>query len=510
MAGERPRSLPQGDIRRQHSGSNSLTPEMSGEMGSEMARVASLFHQFTPANRGQYLPGMEYELSSPLFSEETNLVLVSNGGGGSLTLEEVSGSTNEIKDDLEARWHRIQKTSAKDSKPPLFIIFGDGNGRQHPFSLTEELFQQVSTTCQLPEAFAPAVSYNNGIMTYFVEYEEGESEIPEALSIFILSPHAPYFDISAFLRVNIHTGATGGMVFGSEGRDIASYFPAAALSHGGILDSPFATLAFLLRYFGTRAECWRHAFDERVVKVEKATRATSDAILSPTDDPADDAKLASEVKQAHACGTDLMMLGFLLQFEVDLGGFFEKIFGEYENLRSRAGLEDYHGPRARDAFKQQLALLRSMGRSREQQTLVLRSRLQGQTNLLYSLISQRDTRIGLTIAEQSREIAEQSKQAAFSANQESKTVRTIAVMTLVFLPTTLIATIFSTGVFDLSDRSGDASGNVVAPLWWVFVLVSLVFTGLVVLIWWIWNRRTSQGLLGERGDSSIALQDLEV
>lgn len=51
---------------------------------------------------------------------------------------------------------------------------------------------------------------------------------------------------------------------------------------------------------------------------------------------------------------------------------------------------------------------------------------------LYSMISQRDSRINLTVAHDSKTIAA-------AAMRDSKAMRTVAVLTLVFLPATLIA-----------------------------------------------------------------------
>ena len=53
--------------------------------------------------------------------------------------------------------------------------------------------------------------------------------------------------------------------------------------------------------------------------------------------------------------------------------------------------------------------------------------------------------------------------------------------------------VFSAGIFDLSNKQG--SDSVVSPLWWVFALVSLLFTSVVVVAWWFWNRRASRPAL---------------
>lgn len=68
--------------------------------------------------------------------------------------------------------------------------------------------------------------------------------------------------------------------------------------------------------------------------------------------------------------------------------------------------------------------------------------------------------------------------------QDSRSMHTIAVMTLVFLPGTLIATIFGSNLFDfgLDDKDGVAKLRV-SKLFWIFWAVSLPFTAIVIVLW---------------------------
>jgi hypothetical protein len=85
-----------------------------------MVGVPPSCYQFKPANRGQYLPGMEYETSSRSFSAENELVLLSDEGGvGILAVEQVSGSTNEIKDNFKAR---VRINGLSNNKPLLYCV----------------------------------------------------------------------------------------------------------------------------------------------------------------------------------------------------------------------------------------------------------------------------------------------------------------------------------------------------------------------------------------------------
>lgn len=113
-------------------------------------------------------------------------------------------------------------------------------------------------------------------------------------------------------------------------------------------------------------------------------------------------------------------------------------------------------------------------------------RMQSQISILLSLISQRDNRLNLVLAHESREIAA-------AAKHDSKIMRVIAVLTLVFLPATLIATIFSANVINLGQL--DPGEPRVSPLWWVFAVPSVALTVVVMIAGYLFLRydKNSQG-----------------
>ena len=61
----------------------------------------------------------------------------------------------------------------------------------------------------------------------------------------------------------------------------------------------------------------------------------------------------------------------------------------------------------------------------------------------------------------------------------------MAVLTLFFLPSTFLAALFSTDFFDLSS---DGRGLTVHQELWIYVVVALILTILVMIIWFWWYR----------------------
>ncbi|KPM36948.1 hypothetical protein AK830_g9613 [Neonectria ditissima] len=96
----------------------------------------------------------------------------------------------------------------------------------------------------------------------------------------------------------------------------------------------------------------------------------------------------------------------------------------------------------------------------------LRSRLSQNINVSYQLIAQKDSRTNLAIARLTA--------------RDSQTVKGIAILTLLFLPSTLIATLWTTNLFKLE---GDTN-------WQVYLTTSLVLTFVVFVCWWIYGRVT--------------------
>jgi hypothetical protein len=115
-----------------------------------------------------------------------------------------------------------------------------------------------------------------------------------------------------------------------------------------------------------------------------------------------------------------------------------------------------------------------------------RRRLESQFSILFNLVNQRDSRLNYQIAAATR--------------QDSAAMRTISILTLIFLPSTFVSTVFSTTVFDFQNWSsssakatssqGGAEGPPVASRgWWVYLLCCVVLTLGVVCAWYLWIDR---------------------
>ncbi|KAJ9614633.1 hypothetical protein H2200_002770 [Cladophialophora chaetospira] len=104
--------------------------------------------------------------------------------------------------------------------------------------------------------------------------------------------------------------------------------------------------------------------------------------------------------------------------------------------------------------------------------------IKSQSTVLFNLINQKDSRLNYSVARSSRQIAVTSK-------RDSSAMKTISILTLVFLPGTFVSAIFSTQIFNFSDP-GAGYGRV-GKAWWIYMLCCLLLTIVTIGIWAAWT-----------------------
>ncbi|KAK0724959.1 hypothetical protein B0H67DRAFT_569202 [Lasiosphaeris hirsuta] len=101
------------------------------------------------------------------------------------------------------------------------------------------------------------------------------------------------------------------------------------------------------------------------------------------------------------------------------------------------------------------------------------------TQLSWSQIGYQDTQANLKIAIDSKKIASDSK-------QDSSQMRSIAFLTMFFLPATFISSFFSTTFFNWNASDTE---EIVSPYLWVYPVVTITITLVVVGCWLVFTRR---------------------
>ncbi|KUI57290.1 hypothetical protein VP1G_04609 [Cytospora mali] len=110
--------------------------------------------------------------------------------------------------------------------------------------------------------------------------------------------------------------------------------------------------------------------------------------------------------------------------------------------------------------------------------------------------------IGQVDAQTNLRISKYNLDIATSTGHDSKQMRSIAVLTMIFLPATFVASLFSMSFFDLGPQSGQ--GKVSSWIWLYFV-VTVGFTGVTVSVWYYWTKIRPERLQKR----ALAKEDIE-
>ncbi|KAH5281986.1 hypothetical protein HBI71_000230 [Parastagonospora nodorum] len=132
---------------------------------------------------------------------------------------------------------------------------------------------------------------------------------------------------------------------------------------------------------------------------------------------------------------------------------------------------------------------------------------QSQLQIVYSLIAQRDSKESLNmaktqtkIATAQTEIAQIQTGLAKTTKEDSFAMRTIAIMTIAFLPGTFISALFSMDMFNWQAPQG---ASVVSSRFWIYWAITVPLTLLVFSIWTVWIRSNDR-----KGDQSTATAEV--
>ncbi|GAM86186.1 hypothetical protein ANO11243_041980 [Dothideomycetidae sp. 11243] len=149
-------------------------------------------------------------------------------------------------------------------------------------------------------------------------------------------------------------------------------------------------------------------------------------------------------------------------------------------LDSIAAIVDVYQVRARSTTPWPgLVALRSQTRPLSKEFDSLSKRILNAQSTIAVIVQQRNAQSNLEISESSRRMAE-------ATLQDSASMKTIAVLTMVFLPGTAVASFFSMSMFDWSA----SSGSHIASDWiWIFFALAIPLTGVVLALWYVIGKR---------------------
>jgi hypothetical protein len=92
--------------------------------------------------------------------------------------------------------------------------------------------------------------------------------------------------------------------------------------------------------------------------------------------------------------------------------------------------------------------------------------------------------------EEMRRLSERMHQLTEKATKDAAAVKVLTILTLIYLPATVVSNFFSTSFVG---TEGPSNHITVSSDWWVFVAVSVPLTAFTLYIWYIWKNQQADG-----------------
>ncbi|KAF4335793.1 hypothetical protein FBEOM_10384 [Fusarium beomiforme] len=162
----------------------------------------------------------------------------------------------------------------------------------------------------------------------------------------------------------------------------------------------------------------------------------------------------------HRCSMNLAELGRRREFEEKLGTLLQK------NLQNDSKLRVV------------MEIYSRMSQSRDSDIESLPGKIESQRNVLFNLITQHDSYLQARLARESL--------------RDSKAMKTLSILTILFLPGAFIATVFSTNMFDFKKKNSQVR---------IYFAIAIPLTAVLMICWILWLKNTPQ-----RGDEESGHQ----
>ncbi|KAI7235775.1 hypothetical protein KC330_g4074 [Hortaea werneckii] len=166
------------------------------------------------------------------------------------------------------------------------------------------------------------------------------------------------------------------------------------------------------------------------------------------------------------------------EFELELAENLTKYIDEYHRIWAAlweggtSYIEDM-----KERIEQQMRYSRQVQRD----LLILPRRIKNQSKAISNYIVQRDNKLNIQLAESNKKIAEESRR----DNLLNAAMKTVAIVTLTFLPGTAVASFFSMTMFQWPFEN---ENSIASPYTWVYFVVTVPLTLMVYAAWHFWLR----------------------
>ncbi|KAL8911137.1 MAG: hypothetical protein Q9171_003628 [Xanthocarpia ochracea] len=365
-----------------------------------------------------------------------------------------------------------QRSDTTDCSLRIFFILQSGDRRA--FSISRPALEILLKKMAVPIRFLEILANNNGCYQAYTQFNESGAE---SFHIFVKLPSS-FLNSAIYFRYDILNESTVCLLFGNQIHEVKSALEQMFLPSFRRSASPMQIMDIVVSEYVWWMEPRRQRLDVLVREMEAKTGMSGHIFHESLRAAANE--LGDLLKDLHVCEGNLAFLERTVQFQV---GWIEWLQAQHIGLNQlRFGTDKIinipHVQRPiEEGVASSLSLGASLSRESLEQVRTLRNRIRIQLSVVANLIVQNDSRTNISIADASKRIA-------FETRRDSDAMKTIAALTMVFLPATFVATLF--GMVFFTVESGPGSGFRVNSLWWVYLAVTIPLTMLTVGVWRGW------------------------
>ena len=346
--------------------------------------------------------------------------------------------------------------------------------------LSSEALPWLFTHQQIHPMFLESLHSHVG---HYAVYETlDNTDKPSHLHICVKVAPAGHLEAAFYIKYNYTTRKTIAIVAGSE---LVSHFKILAdnFQRGGPPSDPFGLACLIVTGYFRFLEAQKIQVDHAVIMTERETGrgavAYSDGQATHTISPD-----KFDLTYMHWIEGNQRNIVYAAESQVRLADFLIEEHMQYIQQRNTTHFERHKLAGVERAIHERLKSHKQLAEGLWRASLIIRERVQRQLNAADSIINQSDSKVSLSNAEANTKIAEQSRRIAEETRRDSTWMKTIASLTMVYLPSTFAATVFGTGFFTYQ-AAGHAVFQVNSQIW-KLIAVALILSLLTVGIWvWI-------------------------
>ncbi|KAF2734183.1 hypothetical protein EJ04DRAFT_493933 [Polyplosphaeria fusca] len=183
------------------------------------------------------------------------------------------------------------------------------------------------------------------------------------------------------------------------------------------------------------------------------------------------------VRRLQSFQTELASIGHVARFSKECGNFLLQSIEQLSNDTLTDSTPSFH--EAREYILHKVEFSRGLTTSLLSQCQALKERVQSQSTLIFNLIAQDESRIN-------REMAERTAEISVSSKKDSSAMKTIGLISAIFLPATFLSTFFGMDMFDWKPGSGSPK---VSSYIWVYFAIAVPLTAGLAMSWSAWWKK---------------------